>query len=388
MSKRHNGAPAHDSPSSINVSKTRRPGGWSIVCAVAVGLGVGLAAVGISRGWFWRAASEAPLGLPGVNATKLPVVAPPGMVWIPGGTFWMGCNDFPDAQPLHKVYVDGFWMDKSEVTNAQFRQFVDDTSYLTVAEKAPDLVELMKHAPPGTPRPSQENLVPGSLVFVPPASKVPLDDISQWWKWVPGANWHHPAGPKSDLQGLDSHPVVHIAYRDALAYCNWRSKKEGGGFRLPTEAEWEFAARGGLDRKTFAWGDEFRPGGKWMANTWQGEFPHRNSGSDGFAGAAPVASFPPNGFGLFDMAGNVWEWCADWYQVNYYANSSKRNPRGPDSSNDPLEPGVPKRVQRGGSFMCCDEYCKRYVPGARGKGEPDSGTNHIGFRCVKSETHE
>lgn len=327
-------------------------------------------------------AAEA-LGPVQVNTDKPAGPKPEGMVWIPGGTFWMGCDDFPDAQPVHKVYVDGFWMDKTEVTNAQFRRFVEQTRHVTVAEKTPDLAEIMKQAPPGEPPPAKESLVPGSLVFTAPATPVDLRDVSQWWRWVPGADWRHPEGPASNLQGRDNQPVVHVAYEDALAYCAWRSRKEGGIFRLPTEAEWEFAARGGLDRKRFAWGDELTPKGKWMANTWQGEFPRLNSQQDGFAGTAPVGSFPPNGFGLYDMAGNVWEWCADWYGVNYYKRGAARNPQGPLSSYDPAEPNVPKRVQRGGSYLCSDNYCKRYVPGARGKGDPSSTANHIGFRVVK-----
>jgi formylglycine-generating enzyme len=298
----------------------------------------------------------------------------------------MGCDDYPDAQPRHQVTVDGFWMDTTELTNAQFRRFVEDTGYVTVAEQTPDLAEIIKQQPKGTPPPSRESLVPGSSVFVPPTGPVDLNEHLQWWRWVPGASWRHPEGPGSDLRGRDNHPAVHVAYGDALAFCAWRSKKEGQGrlYRLPTEAEWELAARGGLDRKTFVWGDELNPQGKWMANTWQGDFPSRNTRGDGFLGTAPVGSFPANGFGLHDMAGNVWEWCADWYRPDYYLHSPSRNPQGPESSFDPAEPTVPKRVQRGGSYLCSDDYCKRYVPGARGKGEPDSPTNHIGFRCVRS----
>jgi formylglycine-generating enzyme len=365
-------------------------GRWSRLPAYAVlaGVLVGLAAAGFSNGWFRGLQSgpdqaEEVLGPARVNSAGPPGPAAEGMVWVPGGTFWMGSEDFPDAQPVHKVYVDGFWMDRTEVTNEQFRRFVEETGHVTMAEKAPDLAEIMKQRPRGAPPPRKEDLVPGSLVFVPPPVPVPLDDPSRWWKWVPGASWRHPEGPGSDLRKREGHPVVHVAYRDALAYCDWRSKKEGGTYRLPTEAEWEFAARGGLDRKTFAWGNELNPGGKWMANTWQGEFPHRNTRKDGFLGTAPVGSFPANGFGLHDMAGNVWEWCADWYHAGYYARSPRRNPSGPTGSHDPAEPGIAKRVQRGGSFLCCDEYCKRYVPGARGKGEPDSSTSHVGFRCAK-----
>ncbi len=293
---------------------------------------------------------------------------PQGMVWVPGGEFWMGDDMFPDAPP-HRVYVDGFWMDRTEVTNAQFEKFVKQTGYQTVAERKPDPKDF-----PGVP---EEKLVPGSIVFTPPTEAVPLTEHYRWWQYVPGACWRHPEGPGSSLKGRENHPVVHVCWEDAIAYARWAGK------RLPTEAEWEFAARGGLDRKPFVWGDELTPGGKWQANIWQGRFPRENTARDGFPRTAPVASFPANGFGVHDLAGNVWEWCADWYQPEYYKLSPKRNPRGPDSSHDPLEPGIPKRVQRGGSFLCSDEYCVRYRPGGRGKGAVDSGQSHAGFRCVR-----
>lgn len=300
--------------------------------------------------------------------------APDGMVWIPGGEFWMGSNEFSDAQPWHRVHVDGFWMDKTEVTNEQFEKFVKATGYVTVAERAPTKEEF-PDAPP-------ENLVAGSVVFTPPAQPVPLDTHFRWWNYVKGANWRHPTGPGSDLKGKDKHPVVHIAYADALAYCKWAGK------RLPTEAEWEFAARGGLEKKSYAWGDDFKPDGKWKANTFQGHFPDKNAVEDGFAATAPVGSFPANGFGLFDVAGNVWEWTSDWYRPDYFktlaaAGDVARNPRGPSTSFDPSEPGTKKRVHKGGSYLCTDQYCARYMPGGRGKGEEDTGTNHLGFRCVK-----
>jgi formylglycine-generating enzyme required for sulfatase activity len=296
------------------------------------------------------------------------------MVWIPGGEFWMGSNEFSDAQPWHRVHVDGFWMDKTEVTNEQFEKFVKATGYVTVAERAPTKEEF-PDAPP-------ENLVAGSVVFTPPAQPVPLDTHFRWWNYVKGANWRHPTGPGSDLKGKDKHPVVHIAYADALAYCKWAGK------RLPTEAEWEFAARGGLEKKSYAWGDDFKPDGKWKANTFQGHFPDKNAVEDGFAATAPVGSFPANGFGLFDVAGNVWEWTSDWYRPDYFktlaaAGDVARNPRGPSTSFDPSEPGTKKRVHKGGSYLCTDQYCARYMPGGRGKGEEDTGTNHLGFRCVK-----
>ena len=302
--------------------------------------------------------------------------APAGMVWVPGGEFWMGTEEpsMSDARPLHRVQLDGFWMDRTEVTNADFARFVAATGYVTVAERPLDPKDF-----PGVP---PEALVPGSIVFAPPAGEVSLQNHLAWWSYVPGASWRHPEGPKSDVASRDRHPVVHVAWEDAVAYCTWAGK------RLPTEAEFERAARGGLDRKKYDWGDELRPGGKPQANTWQGRFPAQNSTEDGFAGTAPVASFPANGFGIHDLAGNVWEWCADWYRPDTYAkdaaaNEVAKNPRGPADSFDPAEPGVPKRVQRGGSYLCSDSYCSRYVPGGRGKGATDSGTTHAGFRCVK-----
>jgi formylglycine-generating enzyme required for sulfatase activity len=304
-----------------------------------------------------------------------PGPGPDGMVWIPGGEFWMGADDFPDAQPWHRVYVDGFWMDKTEVTNDQFGKFVEATGYLTVAERTPRAEDF-----PGAP---PENLVAGSVVFAPPAHPVKLDNHFQWWSYARGANWRHPEGPQSHVRDRANYPVVHIAYEDALAYAQWAGK------RLPTEAEFEFAQRGGLDRKPYAWGDEFKLGGKFMANTFQGHFPGKNSAQDGFAAAAPVASFPPNGYGLYDVSGNVWEWTSDWYRHDYYKMLAvqgpvARNPQGPPDSFDPSEPGVKKKVHKGGSYLCTDQYCARYIAGGRGKGEPDTGTNHLGFRLVRS----
>ena len=322
------------------------------------------------------------------NRTPPPGDAPAGMVWIPGGEFSMGCKDprgdfcggndpMNDARPIHRVYVDGFWMDRTEVTNAEFARFVAATGYVTVAERP-----LRPEDYPGVPR---ENLVPGSIVFSPPSHAVRLDNELQWWRYVPGANWRHPTGPGSDLAGRENFPVVHIAYEDAEAYARWAGK------RLPTEAEWEFAARGGVAGESYAWGNDLTPNGRWMANIWQGPFPWKNTATDGFADVAPVASFPPNRYGLHDVAGNVWEWCSDWYRPDTYARQSNRgevvrNPRGPSQreSFDPQEPGQPKRVQRGGSFLCTDLYCTRYMLGTRGKGAPDTGSNHVGFRCVRS----
>jgi formylglycine-generating enzyme required for sulfatase activity len=301
---------------------------------------------------------------------------PPGMVWIPAGEFWMGTDDskMKDAQPVHKVAVNGFWIDVTEVTNEQFEAFVKATGYVTVAEKKPRAEDF-----PGAP---PENLVPGAVCFNPPGQAVPLDNHLQWWSYVPGACWKAPEGPTSNLKGREKNPVVHVAWSDAQAYAKWAGK------RLPTEAEWEYAARGGLDRKPYCWGDEFHPGGKAMANTWQGRFPDAPTVEDGFVGTAPVGSFPANGYGLYDMAGNVWEWVSDWYRPDTYekravADGVVRDPKGPDDSFDPTEPGVKKRVMKGGSYLCTDQYCSRYKPGGRGKGDPDTGTSHVGFRCVK-----
>jgi formylglycine-generating enzyme required for sulfatase activity len=307
---------------------------------------------------------------PKLNAGAAPTAAPEGMAWVPGGWFWMGDGEFPDALPEHLVYVDGFWMDKHEVTNAEFARFVEATGYQTIAERPLDPQEFPTVPP--------EDLKPGSIVFKPPVAPVSLDNHLQWWTYVPGANWRHPEGPASTIEGRENHPAVHIAWHDAVAYAQWAGK------RLPTEAEWEVAARGGLDRAHYCWGNELREGGKWRSNIWQGNFPNENTAGDGFRATAPVGSFPAGGYGLSDMSGNVWEWCSDWYRPDYYLLSPQRNPPGPGSSFDPLEPGTPKRVQRGGSFMCADMYCKRYVPGARGKGEPSSAAGHIGFRCAKS----
>ena len=307
--------------------------------------------------------------------------APEGMLWIPGGECWQGSDNptMRDAQPRHRVIVDGFWMDKTAVTNEQFARFVDATKFVTVAERTPQAKDF-----PGAP---PEKLVAGSVVFSPPNGPVPLDNHLQWWSYVKGASWRHPEGPQSNLEGREQHPVLHVAWEDADAYCKWAGK------RLPTEAEFEWAARGGLDNKKFSWGDDLKPAGKWMANIWQGRFPYENSLEDGFRADAPVGSFPSNGYGLHDMAGNVWEWCADWYRHDYYAKLAAhkqpaKNPQGPDDSYDPSEPGVAKRVMRGGSYLCTDQYCTAYEVGARGKGAADTGTNHLGFRGVVGKTEE
>lgn len=320
--------------------------------------------------------------LPDIVALPPP---PAGMVWIPPGVFTMGTDSdagWPDEKPVHRVRVDGFWMDATEVTNAQFGEFVAATAYVTTAEKAPTAEEILAQSPPGTPAPAAELLVPGALVFNPTEEPVPLDNVAQWWAWTPGACWQHPEGPESDLTGRENHPVVHVSWDDASAYAEWAKK------RLPTEAEWEYAARGGLDRAEYVWGNERPDSDKPQANIWQGEFPHTNTLADGYLRTAPVKSFAPNAYGLYDMAGNVWEWCSDWYDRDAYSQTSKTgviiNPRGPERSSDSLRPFTSQRVQRGGSFLCNDSYCSRYRPSARHGCSPDTGMSHVGFRCVRS----
>jgi len=319
-----------------------------------------------------------------VNKIESSGSKPDGMVLIPGGEFSMGGvnpigmmdggkENMNDARPVHRVYVDGFYMDETEVTNAQFEKFVAATGYVTVAEKKPTREEF--------PTADEENLVAGSVIFSPPAQKVSLDNYLNWWAYKRGADWKHPLGPESDINGKADFPVVHVCWEDAVAYAKWAGK------RLPTEAEWEFASRSGETGNLYTWGNLLKPEGKWMANIFEGQFPYNDVASDGFKGAAPVKKFPPNGYGLYDIAGNVWEWCSDWYRPDYYKTLSDKglakNPLGPKESYDPAEPGQPKKIQRGGSYLCTDQYCTRYMVGTRGKGEWRSATNHLGFRCVK-----
>jgi formylglycine-generating enzyme required for sulfatase activity len=308
------------------------------------------------------------------------------MVFIPGGTFMMGGDNdqaSPDEYPKHKVTVDGFWMDVTEVTNRQFAAFVNATGYITTAEKKPDWEELKKEVPPGTPKPDDSLLVAASLVFIPADQQVNLHDYSNWWKWEIGASWQHPHGKGSDISGKDDFPVVHISYFDALAYCEWSGK------RLPTEAEWEWAARGGLENNIYPWGNEPIEQGQPKANTWNGEFPSINTNWDQYFYAAPVKTFPPNNYGLYDMAGNVWEWCSDWYRADYYEQVNKpegiTNPKGPADSFDPDDPYAQKRSIRGGSFLCNDSYCSGFRVARRMKTTPDSGMEHLGFRCIKDK---
>jgi len=319
------------------------------------------------------------------NNESRPEAAPEGMVWIPGGEFSMGArspmdsNDLvgmratTDSRPIHRVSVDGFWMDATEVTNEQFARFVKETQYITVAERTPTAADYPTAAP--------EDLKAGSVVFTPPDHAVPLNDHLQWWAWVDEASWRHPAGRGSSIKGKERYPVVHIAYEDAKAFAKWAGK------RLPTEAEWEFAARGGLSGALYPWGNNFKENGQWMANIHEGNFPNIDTGADAYVGIAPVAQYPPNRYGLYDVGGNVWEWTTDWYRPDYYAQLAAsgtvaRNPQGPTEPFDPSEPTEKKRVHRGGSFLCTDQYCSRYAVGTRGKGEITTGTNHLGFRCV------
>ena len=330
----------------------------ALMTLVAVTLGVRSWSSKDSTAFATPSVSEPAFGSTVANAAPAPAQAPGGMVWIPGGEFSMGASDPPgmdavgmkatyDARPVHRVYVDGFWMDRTEVTNAQFAAFVKATGYVTVAERTPRAEDFPGALP--------ENLVAGSVVFSPPSHAVPLDNHLQWWSYEKGADWQHPSGPGSSIEGRDHFPVIHVAYDDAMAYAAWAGK------RLPTEAEWEFAARGGLAGQLYPWGNEFTPGGHWMANTHQGHFPDHDTSQDHFSGIGPVAKFPANGYGLYDVAGNVWEWVSDWYRPDYYAQlvtagRIARNPTGPSSSFDPAEPHAMKRVHRGGSFLCTDQY--------------------------------
>jgi sulfatase modifying factor 1 len=318
-------------------------------------------------------------GRSSVGNGKLSSVAPSqNMVWIPGGPFVMGSDEhYPEEAPAHKMSVDGFWMDSHQVTNAQFRRFVKATGYVTLAERTP----LADDYPGAKP----ELLVPGSIVFVPPPNRVDLDDHYVWWQWVPGADWKHPEGPGGNIGGRERHPVVHVAWEDVNAYASWVDKA------MPTEAEWEFASRGGLDGKAYAWGDELAPKGRMLANYWQGEFPWENLGLDGYERTSPVGSFPPNGYGLFDTIGNVWEWTSDWYtdghaEMHRCCGSIPTNPTGGEreASIDLKAPGapMPRKVLKGGSFACAENYCRRYRPAARMHHPIDTGTNHIGFRCI------
>lgn len=339
-------------------------------CSLAVALSAALWAPGPSA-----AASRAPAtpadrlcagysGMPAPSSTK---ETPAGMVWVPSGSFVMGSsNGYPEERPPRRATVGGFWIDRHEVTNAQFAAFVAATGYTTVAERglsAKDYPDL----PP-------EALVPGSMVFFAPDKNARVRNVNDWWRYVPGADWRHPSGPGSSIAGKENHPVVHVGYADALAYANW------AGRSLPTEAEWEFAARGGLNGKDFAWGDEQTPDGVWMANSWQGFFPYEDDNSDGHHGTAPVGCYPTNGYGLFDMIGNVWEWAIDWYRPGHQFAEGEVDPRGPADVSATV--GGQVRVIKGGSWLCSANFCARYRPAARQPQEADLGASHIGFRTV------
>jgi formylglycine-generating enzyme len=321
---------------------------------------------------------EAAAGGHGVDTATVPGPAPHrGMVWIPGGAFRMGSDEhYPEEAPAHRVTVDGFWIDRRPVTNLDFEVFVRQTRYVTVAERPPD--------PADYPGALPDRLVAASSVFVSPPHRVDLRDPYNWWTYVPGASWRRPQGPGTSVRRRPDHPVVHLAWADVVAYARWAGKV------IPTEAEWEFAARGGLDAAEYAWGDELTPGGRWMANTWQGDFPMHNTVADGYAGTSPVGRYPANGYGLLDMIGNVWEWTADWYQQHSaaatHACCAPANPRGGDRdrSHDPRQPGVriPRRVMKGGSHLCAPNYCRRYRPAARMPQPVDTSTSHLGFRCI------
>jgi formylglycine-generating enzyme len=301
------------------------------------------------------------------------------MVWIPGATFHMGSNrHYPEEAPVHRARVDGFWMDRYPVTNARFRRFVEATGYVTFAEIPPK--------PEDYPGALPEMLHAASMVFQKPAGKVDMRSITNWWSFLKGADWRHPLGPDSSIEGLDDYPVVHVAYKDVEEYARWAQKD------LPSEAEWEFAARGGLDRAEYAWGDELTPDGRVMANFWQGEFPWQNLLLDGYERTSPIGTFPPNGYGLYDMTGNAWEWTTDWYQPSHPAEQQKaccvpQNPRGgaEHQSYDPNQPAIkiPRKVLKGGSHLCAANYCRRYRPAARFPHPVDTSTCHVGFRCIR-----
>jgi formylglycine-generating enzyme len=361
---------------------------WFAAIAV-LGLGAGLA-MGSMRAFNAPAQSvDAAIRIgDGING-------PANMAWVPSGTFLMGSDARPaqpNERPAHPVKMHGFWMDEHHVTNAEFREFVKVTGYLTTAERKPDWESLRVQLPPGTPRPPDDALVAGGMVFVGTQGPVALDNVAQWWRFVPGANWKHPSGPDSEIDGRDDHPVVQVSYEDAQAYAKWAGK------RLPTEAEWEFAARGGHEQATYAWGDDFAPNGKQMANVWEGQqkqpFPVASGSTRTLPGTSPVGAFPPNSYGLSDMTGNAWQWVADWYRSDQFkrdalAGGQPADPTGPAQSYDPDDYGVPsnapKRVTRGGSFLCNEAYCLSYRPSARRGTDPFTSMSHLGFRLAMNE---
>ncbi len=372
----------------------------ALAAIALIGGGAGFAAAA----WMQKGADpSSPALVAAKPAAAKPVVTigdgtlgPKDMAWVPGGEFLMG-SDHELAQrnerPTHQVRVNGFWMDRAHVTNAQFREFVAATGYVTTAERKPRWEDLKVQLPPGTPEPPDEAMVAGAMVFVGTDQPVDYRNIAQWWSYVPGANWKHPSGPDSNIDGKDEHPVVQVSYEDVLAYAAWVGK------RLPTEAEWEFAARGGLEQATYTWGEEFKPGGEAMANIWdvsrQGRFPVVNPKAGGATGTMRVGTFPANGYGLVDMTGNAWQWASDWYRADFFdrelqqfGNTVIDNPAGPQDSWDPDDalgamPNAPRRVIRGGSFLCNVDYCLSYRPSARRGNDPMNPMSHVGFRLVK-----
>lgn len=302
------------------------------------------------------------------------------MVLVPGGQYNMGADDehgMPDEYPKHNVHIDSFWIDEHEVTNAEFAAFVKATGYITTAQRPISKEEYMRGMPPGTPEPDSTDLLPGALVFTPTDHAVDLNDVSQWWTFTLAADWQHPSGPDSDISGKEHYPVVQVSWEDAMAFAKWAGK------RLPTEAEWEVAARGGLKGQPYPWGAEAPQAGKPKANIWSGHFPYENTKTDSFYNTAPVKSFAANGYRLYDMSGNVWEWTADWYSTHSY-KEDRKDASGPATPFDQADPASPKRVIRGGSFMCSDEYCRGYRVSARMKTTPESGLSNLGFRCARS----
>jgi len=357
---------------------------------LAVGGALALLAGGTAFGWLTKSATQPaePTVILGDGITT-----PKDMAWVPPGTFLMGSDSKlaqPNERPAHSVRVQGFWMDVTHVTNDQFAEFVRQTGYVSTAEKKPDWETIRVQLPPGIPKPPDDVFVPGAMVFVGTNGPVNLADYSQWWRYVAGADWRHPQGPGSSIEGKGDHPVVQVSYEDVLAYAKWAGK------RLPTEAEWEYAARGGLEQATYAWGDELMPEGQVQANYWdtrQRTFPVVSPQAGGAVGTMPAGTFPPNGYGLYDMTGNAWQWVTDWYRSDYFALQARGgkgpidSPKGPAESFDPSEPGVPanapKRVIRGGSFLCNESYCLSYRPSARRGSDPYSPMSHVGFRLVK-----
>jgi sulfatase modifying factor 1 len=375
----------------VAAAPARRPVSRLFAWTLAVVLGPAAAGyLGVTV-WENRGASEAARRIVVGDGTRGPL----GMVWVPGGSFLMGSDHKlaqPNEKPAHRARVEGFWMDRHHVTNAEFRRFVEATGYVSTAERKPRWETIAPQVMPGTPRPPDEQLVAGAMVFVGTPYVVDYRDFSRWWAYVPGASWKHPKGPDSSIEGLDEHPVVQVSHEDATAYARWAGK------RLPTEAEWEFAARGGLEQATFAWGDEFRPGSRQMANVWQGQqsrpFPVVSAKAGGASGTSPVGSFPANGYGLYDMTGNAWQWVADWYRADRFMRAVEggarpSDPQGLSDSWDPGDPGVPanapRRVTRGGSFLCNEDYCMSYRPSARRGTDPHTGMSHLGFRLVMDE---